>query len=259
MNLNMFEGATLSAARPRRQEVVPTQHTPEVRSVVVTEEGRNVASNQQSGGGKEDFSIVLPMDEELFQAAKRLREQIRLVRKPTETSMGEKPLADVAVVFNDDEVLRSIPEDKQRELYAAARKLQNTVHLRRKSRDGVSENNSAEGFIGLRQSKEVPLIPERDSNERQPSASESLVSQNIPLSAQALRFEIQTREAQLRTIADQSERGRIQSQLNAYRGLLRESEQETVATRQVSASVHGRTPRITPSSIWNRVKKWFPW
>ncbi|MDQ5902309.1 MAG: hypothetical protein QG606_525 [Patescibacteria group bacterium] len=101
---------------------------------------------------------------------------------------------------------------------------------------------------------EQPVVHEpRVASQEQPLAPH----QNLPLSSQALRFEIQTREEQLKTLQDQGERIRIQSQLQAYRNLLEENEPRVAHDGQLASQ--NVSLRATSARVWKRVKGWFSW
>ncbi len=157
--------------------------------------------------------------------------------------------------LSDEDIRAGFPEVSP-EIREAGARLREKVRLAKTERGYIRGEQPAVGESGVSQEEVSPLVRQVESVPQMASQTQSSESrQTLPLSSQALRFEIQTREEQLKTLQDQGERIRIQSQLQAYRKLLEESEPQTVRDeRLVSSQAVSKT---TSSRLWGRVKEWF--
>ena len=166
-----------------------------------------------------------------------------------------RPRVDISQL-SDEDIRASFPVVNPVIREAGAR-LREKVRLAKIERGRIQGEQLVDATSVLSQEKETSSLMRQTENEQRisPDEQSSESRQTLPLSSQALRFEIQTREEQLKTLQDQSERIRIQSQLQAYRKLLERNEPRTVRDEQLVSSQ--ALFKTTTSRLWGRVKGWF--
>ncbi len=169
----------------------------------------------------------------------------------------EQPRPDIAQLSDDD--IRSSFPPVSPEIREAGERLRERVRVAKSKNGFIQEEQTVVGESGIPQEKVTSLARHTGDTSRVASQEQQSEShQAVPLSSQALRFEIQTREEQLRVLQDQDERKRILSQLQAYRGLLLESEQQNAAGSAELASQRVSL-RAVSSKFWKKVTGWFSW
>ncbi len=245
------------------------------RSIVV-DEGKRVAANDDklirprvniSQLSDEDIRAGFPeVSPEIREAGARLREKVRLAKTERGYIRGEQPAVGESGVSQEEvsplvRQVESVPQmasqtqssESRQTLPLSSQALRFEIQTREEQLKTLQDQgeririqSQLQAYRKLLEESERPVLSQEQSSESH---------QTLPLSSQALRFEIQTREEQLKTLQDQGERIRIQSQLQAYRKLLEESEPRTVRDeRLVSSQVVSKT---TSSRLWGRVKEWF--